>query len=127
MIKVSVLKKNEIGQAQFDGLKWVVVFALLATGVGANYFFNHVPAAILAAGWIVLLCIVLGIAAFTTKGQQAIAFAKEARIELRKVVWPTRQETMQTTMIVIVLVVFVGLILWGLDSLLLWAIGLVTN
>ena len=49
--------------------------------------------------------------------------AKEARVEIRKVVWPTRQETTQTTLIVVVMVIFVGLILWALDSTLSWSVS----
>jgi preprotein translocase subunit SecE len=49
--------------------------------------------------------------------------AKEARIEIRKVVWPTRQETTQTTLIVVVMVILVGLILWAMDSTLSWSVS----
>ena len=48
--------------------------------------------------------------------------AKEARVEIRKVVWPSREETTQTTLIVVAVVIFVALILWGLDSGLSWLI-----
>ena len=50
-------------------------------------------------------------------------FAKEAKIELRKVVWPTRQETIQTTSIVMVMVAVTGFILWGIDSGMMWIIA----
>jgi preprotein translocase subunit SecE len=49
---------------------------------------------------------------------------KGSRTEIRKVVWPTRQETVQTTMIVVAFVVLVALLLWGLDSLLGWLVSL---
>ncbi len=52
------------------------------------------------------------------------ALIKGARTEIRKVVWPTRQETVQTTMIVVVFVVLVVLLLWGLDSFLGWLVSL---
>jgi preprotein translocase subunit SecE len=58
----------------------------------------------------------------TSSGRAAWELAKEARVEIRKVVWPTRQETSQTTLIVVVVVIFVGLILWGLDSSLSWGV-----
>jgi preprotein translocase subunit SecE len=58
----------------------------------------------------------------TEKGHAAWNLAKEARGEVRKVVWPTRQETTQTTLIVVAVVLFVSLVLWGLDSSLSWAI-----
>ena len=56
------------------------------------------------------------------KGKEVWDLAKEARVEVRKVVWPTRQETTETTLIVVAVVIFVALILWGLDSGLSWVI-----
>jgi preprotein translocase subunit SecE len=53
--------------------------------------------------------------------------AKEARVEIRKVVWPTRQETTQTTLIVVAVVLVMALVLWGLDSLLGWLISLIVG
>ena len=52
---------------------------------------------------------------------------KEARIEIRKVVWPTRQETTQTTLIVVAVVLVMALLLWGLDSLLGWLVSLIVG
>ncbi|WP_438504165.1 preprotein translocase subunit SecE [Acinetobacter towneri] len=52
---------------------------------------------------------------------------KEARVEIRKVVWPTRQETMQTTLIVVAVVLVMALLLWGLDSLLGWLVSLIVG
>jgi preprotein translocase subunit SecE len=63
----------------------------------------------------------------TEKGSNALLFAKEARTEVRKVVWPTRQEAIQTTGIVLVVTVLMSLLLWGLDSVLFWLVGLVTG
>ncbi len=54
-------------------------------------------------------------------------FAKQARIEMRKVVWPTRQDTVRATAIIALLVLVTALILWGMDSVLLWFIGLLTG
>ncbi|MBP5143215.1 preprotein translocase subunit SecE, partial [Pseudomonas chlororaphis] len=52
---------------------------------------------------------------------------KEARTEIRKVVWPTRQETTQTTLIVVAVVLVMALLLWGLDSLLGWLVSLIVG
>ena len=64
---------------------------------------------------------------FTAKGEQVFSFAKEAKIELQKVVWPSRQETIQTTSIVMIMVTITGFVLWGIDSGMLWAIGKITH
>lgn len=107
-----------------DTLKWLAIFVIFCASVVANYHYDAVAWALRAALGIFLTAIMLGLALLTVKGQLAWEFIKSARIELRKVVWPTRQETLQTTLIVVVFVVIVALILWGLDSLFLWLIGL---
>jgi preprotein translocase subunit SecE len=48
-------------------------------------------------------------------------------MEMRKVVWPTREETMQTTLVVAGMVIILALLLWGMDSLLVWLIGWLTG
>ena len=58
----------------------------------------------------------------TAMGRAGISFMADARMETRKVVWPTKQETIQVTMVVIFIVILVGLILWGLDWFLGWII-----
>lgn len=65
--------------------------------------------------------------ALTKKGISLFKFSKEARAELKKVHWPLRQETMQTTLIVVVMVVVVGLFLWGVDGLFIWLINALTG
>lgn len=59
----------------------------------------------------------------TESGRTIWRQAKGARAEVRRVIWPTRQQTAQTTMIVIALILIVSLILWGLDSLLSWGVS----
>ena len=108
-------------------LKWVCVVLLLVAGIAANTYFAQIPGALRAIGWIVLLAACAAIAAMTTQGKAMIAFAKDARLELRKVVWPSRKETTQTTIMVIVLVIIMSLILWGIDTFLMWAIGWMTG
>jgi preprotein translocase subunit SecE len=75
------------------------------------------------AGWIILTCVWLWIFYQTFIGKKLFAFAMEARVELRKVVWPNRQETVQTTMIIAALVIVMSLILWGIDSVLMMAVN----
>lgn len=108
-------------------LKWAGVVVLLIAGIVANVYFAQVAGAIRAIGWIVLLAVCAAIASLTTQGKAIIAFSKDARLELRKVVWPSRQETVQTTLMVLVLVVVMSLILWGIDTFLMWAIAWMTG
>ena len=55
-----------------------------------------------------------------------LSYVRDTQIEVRKVVWPSRQETVQTTMIVLLMVMVVALILWAFDSLLGWAVRALT-
>jgi len=112
---------------RFDAVKWVVITLLIAGGIWANYYYSEIEWALRLIGWIVLMGIVLGIASQTYGGRKAWEFAKGSRIELRKVVWPTRQETVRTTMVITVMVVIMALILWGIDSFLLWIMSLLTG
>jgi preprotein translocase subunit SecE len=108
-------------------LWWFLVIALLAGGIWANYHFQMIVVSIRLIAWIVLTIVILAVGLLTTQGKRAFNFAKSARGELRKVVWPTRQETIQTTLLVLALVILLALIIWGLDSFLLWAVGLLTG
>jgi len=72
---------------------------------------------------VVVLCGLAGLVFMrTSKGRQLSNLAREARIEIRKVVWPTRPETTQTTLIVLAAVTLVAFLLWLVDSLLSWVI-----
>ncbi|MCC5872599.1 MAG: preprotein translocase subunit SecE [Gammaproteobacteria bacterium] len=106
-----------------DALKWVVVAALLAGGVYGNTYFG--AESLLYR--VLILVVVAGaagaVAVQTAKGRVFWELLKDARIEIRKVVWPNREETTQTTLIVLALVIVVALILWGLDTLLGWMIS----
>ena len=110
-----------------DTMKWVVAFVLLAAAVVGNYLYGELPVVIRAAGVVVLIAAALGVAATTTKGKAAIDFAKESRMEIRKVVWPTRQETMQTTLIVLAVCIVMSLVLWGIDGIMVRLVSLATG
>ena len=68
--------------------------------------------------------VALAVAVTTARGDSAWTIIKGARTEIRKVIWPTRKETTQTTMIVMVFVVVCGLFFWALDSFLCWLASL---
>ena len=105
--------------------KWVAVTVLVTIGVVGNQYYAEESFL-----YRLLALLVLGgiasVAAFaTTQGAAFLKLIKEARIEIRKVVWPTRPETMQTTLIVLAVVLVTALILWGLDTLLGWLASLI--
>ena len=106
-----------------DALKWLVVVVLVAVGVVGNSVFSG-ESLLYRVLALLALALIAGFVAFqTTKGRAFFQLFKEARNEIRKVVWPTRQETLQTTAVVVVAVLIVGLLLWGLDSLLGWLVS----
>ena len=110
-----------------DTVKWILVFLLLGGAVFGNYYYGEESALFRALG-VVGAVIVAGLIALQTeKGRNGLTFAKESRTEVRKVVWPTRQEAVQTTGIVIVATVIMSLILWGLDSVLYEIVSFVTS
>jgi len=80
---------------------------------------------------VLVLLVGLGLAAFVffkaPQGIRLSSFTKETKIELRKVVWPTRDETVKTTGMIMVAVVIVAIFLWIVDAILTWAVQLLTN
>ena len=109
--------------SRVDYFKWVIVFAFIAIGVIGNSYYAGESLLYRVLALVALAAIAAGVALTTQKGAAFREMLKEARIELRKVVWPTRVETGQTTAIVVVVVLIVALILWALDSLFAWIIS----
>ena len=104
-----------------------IIVLLLIAAVGGNYYYGQESVLLRAVGVVVAVGIAGLIAMQTLKGRTAVTFAKESRTEVRKVVWPTRQEAIQTTGIVLVVTLLMSLLLWGLDSVLFWVVGLITG
>ena len=113
-------------EASFNGLRWLLAFLALGGAVYANHYLVDESILIRVAAVIALVAIGLGIAITTTKGRIGMAFAKESRIEARKVVWPTRAETVQTSLIIIVAVVFMGFMLYLIDMGLVFIVNFLT-
>jgi preprotein translocase subunit SecE len=113
--------KVEAESTRLDGLKWLAVLGLIAAGVGGNIYFANQSLLYRVLVLLVLAAAALFIFLRTTKGAEFWKLAKEAKVEIRKVVWPTRQETTQTTLIVVGFVLLMALILWGLDTLVGWS------
>lgn len=102
----------------FDWLKWLVVFALVAVGVVGNSHFSDQLLLVRVIALVVLGVIAAFVAVNTSKGSRFWSLLKQSQLEIRKVVWPTRQETTQTTLIVVAVVIVAAIILWLLDLLL---------
>lgn len=121
------VKPQDGASGAMDYFKWTLVLVLLVAGVTANYHYEQVSVAVRSAIGLLALIVVLALAAWTSAGRRALSFIRAARQEIRKVVWPTRREAVQTALIVVVMVAVMALILWGVDALFLWLIGWVTG
>jgi preprotein translocase subunit SecE len=101
-----------------DAAKLVAAVAILAGGIAGFYLLAELP---IWLRWIIVLATLVAAALVGLQSQQGKtfwAFVQSSRIELRKVVWPNRQETIQVTIVVFAMVIVLGLFFWGLDSLL---------
>ena len=109
------------GSTIVDTAKLVLAIATLVAGVSAYYWFVDVP----VAARILMVLVGLGLGAtllfWSAQGQVLWQYVQGSRVELRKMVWPTRQETLQTTLVVFVFVLLLGVFFWLVDMLLAWA------
>lgn len=119
--------ESEAGSTALDKVKWTAIVVVLGASVIANNMFDEMSLLIRAGGFVLAVAIAAGIAMQTEKGRQFMIFAKESRIEVRKVVWPNRQEATHTTLIIAAATVVMALFMWGLDAVLLWVVGLLTG
>ena len=98
-----------------DVFKWLVVTAIIAAAVVGNAYFDDQPLLYRVVGVVVAGILAALLASFTDKGRAFIALLQDARAEVRRVVWPTKQETAQTTGVVVLVVAIMALLLWLLD------------
>jgi len=109
------------GPTIVDTAKLVLSIAVLLAGIAGYYWFTEVP----TAARILMVLAGLGIGAallfWSQQGQVLWAYIQGSRVELRKMVWPTRQETLQTTLVVFVFVLLLGVFFWLVDMGLAWA------
>ena len=107
----------ESKSSSFDGLKWLIVIGIIAASIWANQEYADFPSAYRILAMLGAALVAVLFAFSTAKGRAFKQYAHESRIEARKVVWPSRRETVQTTFIVIAFTIVVALILWGIDSI----------
>ena len=107
---------TETSQPVLDWLKWLIVVAIVGGGIYGNWYYQDQSLLNRVLVIIVLAAVAVLIAAQTARGRETWALIRDARTEIRRVIWPTRQETTQTTFVVLALVLLFSLILWALDS-----------
>jgi len=122
-----MVAKTEAPASVLDNIKLALALFVLLVGVIGFYWFDHVALVWRVLALLGLVGLAAGLVALTPVGRGLLGFSREARAELRKVVWPTRQETLQVTLSVLVLVLVVGIFLWLVDALLFWVVRLITG
>jgi preprotein translocase subunit SecE len=111
----------------FDVVKQVISILFVVAGVAAFYYFSDFSLLYRVLGLVTLVVIAMGLVFTTEVGKDVWGFIIESKQEVRRVVWPTREETIRTTLMVFVMVFIVGLVLWCLDMFLFWGIRLLTG
>ncbi len=117
-------KVEESQGSVLDTAIWIAAVLILVGGIYAFYHFSAQPGWQRALGMIAVFGISGYVASLSLRGKSMISFLMEARNEVRKVVWPTRQETLQTTLVVMVVVVIVSIFLFLVDTLLSYLVQL---
>ena len=107
-----------------DLAKWIGAFAILVGGIAGFYYWSDESLLLRVIALLMLSAAALFVAVQTEKGRAAWDFVRDSHTEVRRVVWPTRKETTQTTLIVIAMVALVAVIMWILDGLLAWLVKL---
>ncbi|MCI7353955.1 MAG: preprotein translocase subunit SecE [[Actinobacillus] rossii] len=132
MALVADKKKDieEVGQKSkgVNVFLWLLsLVVVLVASIGNVAFAEQFSTPIRVVAIFVLIVLALVFAGLTNEGKRAIGFFSESRTELRRIVWPTRAETMQTTFIIIAATVIISLILWAFDSLIIAVLNFLTN
>ncbi len=105
-----------------DNLKLLAAGLLIAAGIAGFYVFADMPAVVRVVSVLAGLAAAAGVMWFTEAGRRFYGFSQDAVVEARKVVWPTRKETLQMTGVVLVFVIIMALFLWLVDGLLSWIV-----
>ena len=114
-------------ESRGDTLKLLIAVALLVGGGVAFHTYSDISLLVRVLSLLAVAGVSVFILLQTAKGKSAWGFVRDSRAEVRKVVWPSRAESMQTTLVVVVMVLVVGIILWIMDSFLLWAVKMLTG
>ncbi|MDD5228189.1 MAG: preprotein translocase subunit SecE [Methylococcales bacterium] len=119
--------QTEASTNVFDVVKQVFSVVFVIAGIAAFYHFSDTRLIYRVLGLLVVFGGVIAMLATTSWGSTIRAFIVDSQIEVRKIVWPTREETTRTTLLVFAMVSIVSLVLWLLDTFLFWGVRLLTG
>jgi len=110
-----------------DTAKLLLAVVIIVAGLVGYYYFGDASTLLRALGVIVAVGVAVAIAWTSLQGQLIWKFIQSSRVELRKVVWPTREETIQTTLVVLLFALIGGVFFWLLDAFLLFVTSKITG
>ncbi|MCC5862793.1 MAG: preprotein translocase subunit SecE [Gammaproteobacteria bacterium] len=119
--------KTEAGVDTLDKLKLFLAAGVVVGGVAGFYYLEDQPTVVRALVVLASLAVAAFIAYQATQGKTFWRFVQSSRVEMRKVVWPTRQETLTTTGVVMLFAAILAVFFWLLDMVLLWVTRLATG
>ncbi len=118
-----MVSKTEQTTSAIDTFKLMTAVLVLIAGVVGFYYFEGESQLLRVLGMLAMAVVAFLIVASSEPGRRGLGFVKDARVEVRKVVWPTRQETLQTTIAVLFMVILVAIMLWLFDMFLGWGVS----
>jgi preprotein translocase subunit SecE len=119
--------QDETAPTLFDTVKLIASIAILVGSIFGYYYYANASVLLRAIGVFVSFIAAVAIAFQSAQGRTLWAFIQGSRVEMRKVVWPTREETFQTTLVVLVFATIMGVFFWLLDLFLLWFTSMATG
>ena len=126
-MEVIMNAKAETQGGRLDTLKLWAAILLMGAGIYGYYYFADVMIVLRVLGLLAVAAIAIGVVYQTVIGRTIVGFVSGAQNEVRRMVWPSRTETLQTTMAVVFIVLLVGVFLWLLDMVLLRAVQFLTG
>ena len=126
-MEVIMNAKAEMQGGRLDTLKLWAAILLMGAGIYGYYYFADVMIVLRVLGLLAVAAIAIGVVYQTVIGRTIVGFVSGAQNEVRRMVWPSRTETLQTTMAVVFIVLLVGVFLWLLDMVLLRAVQFLTG
>jgi preprotein translocase subunit SecE len=110
-----------------DTAKLALAIVVVLLGLVGYYYFASANAFLRALGVLAAVAVAAVVGFSTLQGRALWKFIQGARVELNKVVWPTREETVQTTLVVLLVALIGGVFFWALDFFLLWVTTRITG
>ena len=106
-----------------DKIKLIIAFFLVAAGIAGFYYLRDSATVIRLVSLLIGVLLAMGVTWTSEPGKRFFVFARDSVAEAKRVVWPTRKETLQTTGIVILFAITMALFLWAVDATLMIAVN----